>query len=353
MPEQNEQESLDAKFEAAIEADDNEAAAELLSQVEDAPSDGAALFTDEALGLGGFDPVLAQLSLEQIAALQIQVPNKDDLSAMYLPGTSVIDSGHRLHLTNRGDVKRAARGLAIAAAGGVDLDSKVIMSNSGRQYTIENGECMELTKTEQPDFEGNVAVLVQKIACKGHLEYASNGSGLTGGSHVRCLHQWALMFKFGYYVTASTKGFFSPEKPIIQTEIANRVGDESARAVAQAQITQWTQNSSDRRDVRTGFAQAINAEKNELGLAEGSYLPPKTEIGAYDLPTGETVSEAITSLKGRQFALTVRLPMNDKTIDITTRTVKNLTELASVVAPHFAVARQNNGALLALELIAR
>jgi hypothetical protein len=225
------------------------------------------------------------------------------------------------------------------------------MSNSGSTYTIEEGICLELKRVEQPDFAGNVAILEQKVACKGHLEYkkTDNGFAPTGQQLLRCLHQWALMFQLGFFVTASIKVY----DVIVRTEVGQRVGDESARAVSQAKVDEWVQNSDDRREMRTEFAQAITAQKNELGLAPSSYLPPKTEIGGYALPDGKTVSQAVVDLRGRQFALKVELPMNGKTIEIVTRTVKNLTELASVVAPHFAVARQNSGELVAVELIAR
>jgi len=361
MPDKVSQEDLDAQFEAAVEADDMKGAQAALDAVEEqaqapASASGAAAFTDEALGIGGFSSVLTQLSLEQIAELQVQVPNKDDLSAMYLPGTSVIDAEHRIHLTKRGDVKRAARGLALAAAGGVDMDSQVITSNSGSKYTIENGECFELQRTEQPDFSGNVTILEKKVPCKAHLVYVKNPGGgftATGEEHLRGLHQWALMFMLGTYVTASTKGFFAEDKPIVAVEIAQRVGDDAARAFAKTIIDGWVQNSGDRREVRTGFSQAMSAERAQAGLPDNSYLPPRNEIGGYTLPDGKTISQAVMDLRGRQFALTVQLPMNDKTIEITTRTVKNLTELASVVAPHFAVAKQNSGELVPVELLAR
>ncbi len=360
MPDQLSKSELDAQFSEAIEADDMDGAQAALDAVENAaqaPSNesGAAAFTDEALGIGGFSSVLAELSLEQIAKLQVQVPNKADLSAMYLPGTTIIDADHRIHVSQRGDVKRAARGLALAAAGGVDLDAQTIMSNSGSVYTIEDGICYELQRVQQPDFMGNVAVLEKKVPCKGHLEYIKTGKGFaeTGEQHMRCLHQWALMFALGYYVTASDKGFFTEDKPIVTVEIAQRVGDEAARALAKTVIDAWVANSGDRREVRTGFAQAINAAKQTAGLADSSQLPSRTEIGGFTLPDGTTITQAVTNLRGQQFALLVELPMNDKTIQVTTRTVKTITELASVVAPHFAVAKANRGELVALELIAR
>lgn len=366
---------LQDEFEKAVEADDNETAALKLGQIEELEntvqevsqmSQGISI-TKASIGIGAFEPVLASLTAEEIDALQVEVvDDRDpatltpeqrdevgDLSAMILPGTSVLDAEHRIHLNQRGDVKRAARGLAIAAAQGVDLDSQIILSNSGSSYTIDAGICFELRQTEQPDFSGQVTILEQRVPCKGHLVYKKLEKGFqeTGESHMRCLHQWALMFSLGYFVTASKSVFF--DKLIITTEIAQRVGDESARQAAQTQIAEWVSASTDRREVRTGFAQAINARRQELGLAEGSYLPPTTEIAGMDLASGGTVAEGVTSLRGRQFALKVSIPMNGNTLVRTTRTVKNMAELASAVAPHFAVARQNDGALLALELIAR
>lgn len=352
--------NLESEFEKAIESDDNEGAALKLAQIENLDSEGPAestgpSLTKEQLGIGAFVPVLAALSVDEIESLQVAVIDADDLSAMFIPGTSIFDAEHRIHLTQRGDVKRAARGLAIAAAGGVDLDSRAILSNSGRTYTIrEDGVCIELQTTKQPIFGGDFVTINNEEECKGHLKYKkSEGKGfeLAGGSHMRCLHQHGVMFQLGYFVTASKSTFFDSQ--VVTTEIAQRVGDESARAMAAKQIEQWVGNTNDRREIRTGFAQAITAQKNELGLADSSYLPPSQEIGGIDLPTGETVAAAVIDLKGRQFALTVRIPLNGKTVDVTTRTCKNMSELASAVAPHFAVAKQNNGALLALELVAR
>jgi hypothetical protein len=263
---------------------------------------------------------------------------------MYLPGKSVIDAEHRIHLSKRPDVKRAARGLAIAAAGGVDLDSKVILSNSGRTYTIKDGECVELTQTEQPDMSGNVSILKQEVACKGHLEYASDGSGPTGGQLMRCLHQWALMFELGYYVTASTKTFFV-DQPVVATEIGNRVGDEAARAEAQAQIDVWVANSKNRQDRRVAFAQAKSHAVNTGQVTESGRLPARREIAQYSLPNGSSVAQAVTDLGGKYFTVTVELPINGKMAQVTTRVVRNIAELADAIAPSFAVASREEAEL--------
>jgi hypothetical protein len=349
MSESGNKSELDAQFEAAIEADDMDGARDALDAIEDVaqtPNEsGAAAFTDEALGLGGFEPILDQLSSAQIAALQIDIPKKDDLSAMYLPGKTVVDADHRIHLTGRGDVKRAARGLAIAAASGVDLASKVIMSNSGRNYTIEDGVCLELKRTEQPDMSGNVAILEQKVACKGHLEYASNGSGPTGGQHIRCLHQWALMFELGFYVTASKQGYFSADKPIVTTEIGNRVGDEAARAAAQSQINKWVANSKVRQETRQAYAEVINHEKNSGRVTPQGRLLPRNEISAFLLPAGGTVAEAVVDLQGKYFSLTVQFPVNGVMSSFTTRVVRNIAELADAIAPAFVMAKREQADL--------
>jgi hypothetical protein len=308
--------------------------------------------TKGQLGIGPFQARLAQLSPDAISKLLVPVTDTEDLLALILPGTSKITAETRLHLEVRGDVKRAARGLAIAAAGGVDLDARLISSNSGRDYTIEDGVCYELRSTEQPDFSGNVAVLEQKVACKGHLDYEKvDGKFVaTGKQLMRCQHQWALMFSLGYFVTASAKMFTE----VARTEIGQRVGDEAARKAAQAQIALWTNNTEERREVRSEFAQAIAAERNLGNVGPDGLLPAKTEIGGYQLPNGKTVSQTVVDLKGRMFALKIQLPMRDNgTVEVTTRTVKNMAELASAVAPHFAVARQNSGSLKVLEVIAR
>ena len=304
------------------------------------------------LGIGPFEPTLAQLSAAQINALLVPVADTDDLFALVVPGTSVISAENRLHLTQRGDLKRAARGLAIAAAGGVDLDAQLIRSNSGREYTIEAGVCLEIQTQSQPDFSGNVATLEKRVPCKGHLAYNKVGDSFvpTGEEHLRCAHQWALMFALGYFVTAS-KGTFLE---VARTEIGSRVGDAAARAEAKAVIDGWVENRETRTEVRTVFAKAIAHEKNLGNAGPDGLLAARAEIAEFVLPSGKTVAQAVIDLKGRMFALKVQLPMGgDGTMEVTTRTVKTMSDLASAVAPHFAVARQNAGTLKVLELIAR
>ena len=375
-------EQLDAEFAAAAEADDSELAGKLLKQIEtfgeepvvsaeaigleptvakeatqmDAPE--SITITKADLGMGDFKSPLAQLTDEQIDSYIVKVESTEDKIALILPGVSIIDAEHALHIQKRPDVKRAARGLALAAAGGVDTDSQVITGASGRVYTIVEGECFEVQQTPQLNWDGSANPIVKHVPCRSHLEYRKNpGKGFTatGGQHLRGKHQWALMYAFGYFITCSQKTFDEEGNSVVRTEIGASVGTDSVRKAAQAQFAQWTQNRESNNEVRTAFAQATNARKNELGLEPGSYLPPQNEIGGFDLPTGETVSEAIVSLQGRQFALLVRVPVDErgKIIEIATRTCKNLAELASAVAPHFALARKNNGKLLALELQAR
>ncbi|MGH2619373.1 MAG: hypothetical protein ACRDHG_02215 [Anaerolineales bacterium] len=318
----------------------------------EAPQMAGLSITKGQLGIKAFESVLGALSPADISQLLVPVTDTEDLLALVLPGVSKITAENRSHLTQRGDVKRAARGLAIAAAGGVDLDARLITSASGSEYTIEDGVCYELRSTEQPDFSGNVAILSQKVACKGHLGYDRvDGKFVpTGESLLRCKHQWALMFALGYFVTASKSVF----ETVARTEIGNSVGDAAARAAAGAQISEWSNNREARQEVRTVFAQAIAHEKNMGNVGPDGLLPAKTEIGGYQLPSGKTVAQAVADLRGRMFALKMELPMRDNgTVEVVTRTVKNMAELASAVAPHFAVANQNEGTLKVLDLIAR
>ncbi len=355
-------EQLDAQLVAATESDDRELASEILKKIEDLPvdvQDGAmeapATMTDSitltkaALGIGeAFDPQLTQLTPEQIAQLVVEVSDADDLMAMILPGTSVIDADNRTHLTQRGDVKRAARGLALAAAGGVDFESKLITSNSGSKHTIENDECVEITVTSQPNFQGGQAVLRSKKPCQGHLEYRKVGTSFekTGGEHMRCLHQWALVFATGGYVTASAKIFGA----VAITEIGQRVGDETARANADAVIGTWVEKADARREEREIYAKAINHEKNEGRTTAEGRLNPRPEISQFLLPSGETVAQAVSALKGQYFTLTIELPLNNKMAKRTTRVVRNLSELADAVATNFAVASQYGGEVKALSV---
>ncbi len=366
---------LESEFVKAVESDDNDAAKLVLSQIEgvqtkDTQSKGdTVVISKSMLGIGEFVSALPALSVDEIDALLIdeveddrdpatltpeQLAAKEDLAVMLIPGVSILDAEHRIHLTQRGDVKRAARGLAIAAVGGVDLEARVIKSSSGTVHTIEDGTCYALLETSQANFDGSVTKITNREECKGHLKYDKTEKGwkLAGGSHLQCLHQHSLMFQLGFFVTASKATFF--DTGVVMSEIAQRVGDKDARAVSAELIAGWVNNSNERRVVRTSFAQAITARKNELGLPDNSFLPPSTEIGGLVLPTGETVTQAVINLKGRQFALMVRLPMDGSTVDVTTRTVKNMRELSSAVAPHFAVARQvEGGELLAVEVLLR
>jgi len=125
--------------------------------------------TKESLGVTGFDQVLAQLSLETIDKMIHKVQGTNaagqplDLVALVLPGWTQVDPAKRIHVGDeRGDVKRAARGAALAAAGAIQ-EGGDILSNSGRIYTIRDGRCFRLEQQPQVNFDQSETMLVKEV----------------------------------------------------------------------------------------------------------------------------------------------------------------------------------------------
>ena len=364
-------EELDAQLVAATESDDRELASEILKKIEDLPVDAqdeakeasnnmdafeGMKLTSMSLGLGAeFVPQLKELTLEQIKTLVREDSDSKDRVALILPGTSVMEKDP-IHVSTRGNIVRAARGLAIAAAGGVDFKTKLITSMSGSTHTIEDGKCIEVTTTSQPSFGPENAKIRSTKPCQGHLEYEVKYDGKgnktfakTGNEHTRCYHSWALVFALGGWVTTSKEKHGL--KAIV--EVCQRVGDESARDSAQVVVDQWVENADERRTEREIYAKAINHERNEGNVTPEGRLNPRPEISQFVLPSGETVAQAVSALQGQYFTLTIELPLNNVMAKRTTPVVKNLLELADAVATNFAVASQYGGEVKALSVNAR
>lgn len=312
------------------------------SEKEQNVSNASISLTKEALGVGGtFTSVLKALDYDTIVSYMIDVEDAEDLMVLGMPEYSQFDSEHRIHVVERGEIRRAARGFAIFAAGGVEAGT--ITSPNGHIHVVEDAVCYEKVQTQQPDsFSGAMNLIERTSPCLGHKEYRNTGTPdqprweATGREFSRCLHQWALMFDAGYFVSFSKGTFFD----VIVTEIAQRVGDEDAREQAQAQIAEWRANAAQRHEVRVAFAQTINHVKNQLGLREDEQLPAAPQVLETKLPDGRTLREAILDLKGQQFVVEFQVPVNGELIT-QRRKAMNLQHAQSVMAPAYAVALLN------------
>lgn len=375
MPDSKTLEELESELNAALESDDEELASELLDKVEnfeseqadepaaeeaevvtltppapeaeEAPADFATQVKGAIASSGGFDNILVQLSPEDINTLVVEMDGEDDRLALVLPG--VTDLGlDRVHLEVVDDVRRAARGLALAAAGGVDLEEELITSNSGRQYTIEDGICYNLRSTEQPDLGGNITKIVDPVPCKGHLAYKRiDGKFVaTGEKLLRCTHQWAAMFQLGNWVTVSKNSYL---KTVI-TEIAQRVGDESARKNAADQIEEWRTKSAATQEVRAEQAMSINHMRNTNQVdPQTGLIPSMPEILNQTLPSGETLQAAIAALNGSLFLVTFNMPMNGRSVESRVR-ARNAQDFLVKVAPSMVTAKRHQGQLELLDV---
>jgi hypothetical protein len=361
---------LEARLEEAAKSGDGQAAMDLIKQYDEMPESAGTQspkeatnmseinaanlgiteenaqapvgeITKESLGIGGeFSSALNALDIATIKSYIADVQGTEDLSVLYMPGVTVLDPEHRFHVELRGDVRRAARGFAVFAAGGVS-DDGVITSPNGNVHFVEGGVCFEKKETQQLDsLSGGISTIERTVPCKGHLEYRNTGTAdkpiwkATGVELDRCLHQWALMFANGYYVSFSRNSY----KDVVLTAIAERVGDEKAREVADAQITEWVENNQQRFETRKAFAQAINHTKDVMGLGEDEQLPPVADVLGYKFPDGRTLEEAILDLKGAIFFVTYTIPVNGEEV---TQRIKaaNTAEAKRRFAPAYALAR--------------
>lgn len=307
--------------------------------------------TKEALGIGGeFESSLEALSLTDIQAALVEVQDTEDLEAL-VHSTSKITPETRIHVEQRGEIRRMARGFALFAAGGVGTDGH-ITSPDGNVHYVEEGVCYQKSLTKQPDsFTGTMATIERVTPCLGHLEYRNTGTSdkpkfvKTGKEYTRCLHQWALMFAAGYFTTFS-KGTYHD---VVVTEIAQRVGDEGAREVAEEQISEWRANSAERFETRKFVAQSIQHTKNVMGLDDSDRLPAATDVLSLTLPNGKSVKDSVLALGGARFVATFELPINGETSRQKVR-AGSLAELASRAAPIYAAARMQKAELVPVEV---
>lgn len=314
----------------------------------------SALVTKEML-FGARENHLPQLSLDTLSAALIKVPDEisDNMMLIGVPGVMKVSPETRIHIQERGEVRRAARGLALALAGGVK-DGK-ITSNDGSIHIVREGVCVEIQSFKQFDsFNGKMALIERERECKGHLGYRKQGDSFvpTGEEFTRCLHQWAIMFSLGYVVSFGLKqanGQPTNYPDVALVEMAQRVGDADAREYAKAQVDEWSGNAAARFEKRKVYSQAMQAERNEKNLADGSYLPDRPEILGYKLPDGRTIQDAIGDLRGSFGVLDFTLPINGEMARASVG-FRTPNELASRIAPHLATAKYQGGELKAVAL---
>lgn len=307
--------------------------------------------TKEALGIGSeFTSSLNALSIDTIKTYMVEVEDTDDLLALILPGVSKINADTRIHLELRGEVKRAARGLGLAASGGV-VDG-IITSPNGNVHQVEDGVCVGMTSSLQPDsFSAQMAVIKRSTPCLGHLDYRNVGSSddpkweKTGREFTRCQHQWALMFSAGYFVTVSKKTY----REVALTEIASRVGDDTARDVAKAQIQEWRDKRQTNFENRKAVAQGIQHAKNVMNLSSEQRLPNVPEVLTLALPDGQSIRDKVLGLGGARFVVSFELPLNGQPVVQTIR-ASSLDELTSRVAPIYAAAKLQGASLKPLSV---
>jgi hypothetical protein len=376
---------LEAQLQALVEADgDAGEIGTLISRIDSMPEDGVELtaealviepivvpptetqplplekennvtamtLTKESLGIGGeFASELKGLSLDTIKSYIVDAPDYEDLEGLAFPGVSNLSSEYRVHLQQTGEVARAARGFAVFAAGGVS--EGVITSPDGSIHFIdEDGVCYEKSLTKQPDsFTGSMVTIERIVECKGHKAYKNVGTHeepkfkATGAEYTRCLHQWALMFAAGFYVTFSIDAHHDR----VIFEIAKRVGDEKAREVAVAQSAEWAENSQVRFEERREIAQASQHVRNTMGLEDGARLPAAPDVLALTLPNGKTVKDSVLALGGARFVVLFDVPLRGETSRQKVR-AGSLAELASRAAPIYAAARMQKTELVPVEV---
>jgi hypothetical protein len=315
-----------------------------------APAAGA--ITKEMLGIkpGSFKSALKQLSEAEIRGMIVPVTGTEDLAVLIVPGVSKLDAAHRIHVQSRGDAKRAFRGAAIVAGGGVQPDGSVI-SATGTKHRISGGQCFEIVEALQVNSDGSTSKVEGTKPCMGHLDYQKSGDRFvaTGKEYMRCKHSWALAMAQGYFVSFSMATFST----IAFVEIAQSVGDEAARQAAGETIETWSLNAELHQAVRRETAQAINYAHTLGNVTPEGRLAPRGEALNLKLADGSFVKDAILALKGQRFRVEFAVPLSNGAVaKSTTRMCNTPTDLADAAAPLFATAEANNGVLEAVRLIA-
>lgn len=261
----------------------------------------------------------------------VAFPVEDSDILLLQAPTSKLTKEYRIHLEQREDVKRAARGLALYLGGAVQADGS-ISNGAGGTYQVVDGQCFKLTEFRQTNFDGSKTIVRQPEACKGLLDKNGNAT-------MRCKHQWALEFAAGAFVTCSRK-FFAL---VIQAEMANIIGDEEAAEFAKKTFETWKENGEVRQAARVAIAQAINDARNTGNVDERGLIPAAT--GVFDLALdGKTLKDLIVETQGRMFSVqfAVEVPMGNGThvAPMKTRMCKNAADFASAAAPIVMAAKR-------------
>lgn len=326
----------------------------------------AAAITLESIGVEKDAPVTkAQIGVaEFVRPFAGQVMVRNDKGELYFNGypvafpvedsdilllqapTSKLSKEFRVHLEQREDVKRAARGLALFLGGAIQADGTVL-NGAGASYQVIDGQCFKMTEFTQTNYDGSKTKVRQPETCKGLID------SKTGVATMRCKHQWALEFASGTFVTCSRKFF----ELVVAAEMANIIGDEAAQEFAKQTFETWREKGETRQAARVAVAQAINDQRNRGAVDPNTgLLPAYTTVG--DLVVdGKTVRDLVLEAKGRMFRLSVTVPVKElhgeeiKPTVMTTRACRNLQELASVVAPLAAAAKMNGGDIAATKFI--
>jgi len=137
------------------------------------PFAGQLMTLDAEKGLLSFNGIPVAFPVEDSDILLLQGP------------ASKLVKANRVHLEQREDVKRAARGLALFLGGAIQADGSVL-NGAGASYQVIDGQCFKITEFLQTNYDGSKTTVRQPEACKGLLDPK------TGDATMRCKHQWAL-----------------------------------------------------------------------------------------------------------------------------------------------------------------
>lgn len=274
----------------------------------------------------------------------VAFPVEDSDILLLQAPTSKLTKEFRVHLEQREDVKRAARGLALFLGGAVQTDG-TISNGAGATYKVEDGQCFKRVEFLQTNYDGTKTKILAPEACKGLIDPKS------GNATLRCKHQWALEFASGTFVTVSRKFFFD----VVTAEMASIIGDEEAAEWAKAKFAEWRENGETRQLARVTIAQAINDARNVGNVDADGLIPAAT--GVLDLILdGKTVRQHIIDTRGRMFYATVEMPAEGsdglRLLTVKTRTCRNAADFASAVAPMAAAATRLQHPLVVKSIVA-
>ena len=314
------------------------------------------------LGLGAdakAEKIFNSLSVEAIGDVIVPVPGSDGQWAALIGPNAIADKAHMVKLnavSQRSEIKKAARGLALSLVGAVQEDESVL-GTTGQVYRQSNGQCTT-TKTDNiHTFGGNIES-VHTVPCAGLAQYKFDGKKpvATSKEDTRCLHMWAVEHELGYYaVFQTTNAKTGKDNELVKAcavAMSEVAGNEDARKQAAAQVAEWSANRQTSRAGWSAVSETLNDARNKGEVTPEGTLPDRPDaLNLLVGNTGRTIQQTVQEDgRGRQFLVNYIMPLAHGDVSGRVRSI-NLGAFAYNIAPQMSTVERKGpeGSILKVE----